>query len=161
MNKNVILKYFIIVLSVILTLTGIVLWVTMQSSNNLKENTVIKISGETNKNLKSEIKGLYPGKTVDYVISLKGETAEEYFVSLNFHNDNGGELKKYVVVAIVTDNGTIQKTLEELLDGEPLSLGQGVTEIKLSYAMPIDTGDEAQGASVVFYVELNAKNVEQ
>lgn len=157
MSKTNRLKYVIIIISIVLTLTGVVILGLLQNNNNLEENTVIEVNGETSKTLKAEIKGLYPGKTEEYTILLKGDSTEEYSITLNFFDDNGGELKKYIVVRIETNNNSIEKSLEELLEGELISLGQGVTEITILYTMPIDVGDEAQGASIVFYVELNAK----
>ena len=160
MSKSNRFIYIVIIISIVLTLTGAVVWGILQNNGNLEENTVVEINGETRKTLKADIKGLYPGKTVDYMISLTGDTAEEYSITLNFFGDNGGALKKYILVGIVTDNVSIEKSLQELLDGEMVTLGQGASEITISYTMPIDTGDDAQGASIVFYVELNAKNIE-
>ncbi len=160
MRKTNRLMYLIILISIVLTLTGVVIWGRLQDNNDLEEATVIEINGETSKELKAEIKGMYPGKTEEYKISLTGDTVDAYSITLDFFGDNGGELKKYILVGIVTEKGSIEKPLQELLDGESVSLGQGVTEITISYTMPIDTGDEAQGTSVVFYMELNAKNVE-
>lgn len=160
MDKGNKLKYFIIIISIISTLACVGLFFTMQNNNNLINNTTINVNGETNVTLKAKIDGLYPGKTEIYVVSLKGSTAKEYYVTLNFFEDNGGALKRYLNVKIETVNGVIEKPLQDLLNEEPVFLGQGLTEILLSYTMPIDTGDEAQGASVVFYVEFNAKNVE-
>ena len=160
MKKSNKLTYLIIIISIVLTLTGVAVWGTLQKNDNLEENTVVEINGETSKTLKSDIKGLYPGQTVDYVISLTGDYAEEYSTTLKFFGDNGGELKEYVLVGIITNNVTIEKPLQEILNADVILLGEGITEITISYTMPIDTGDEAQGASVVFYIELNAKNIE-
>lgn len=160
MNKGNKLKYIIIIISIVLTLTGVVILGILQNNNNLKDKTVVEINGETSKTLKAEIKGLYPGKTEEYTILFEGDSAEEYIITLNFFDDNGGDLKNYILVRIETNNSSIEKPLNELLDGDLVSLGQGVAEIKILYTMPIDTGDEAQGASVVFYVELNARNIE-
>ena len=159
-NRNK-FKFIIVIISIVLSLTGVVVWGTLQNNNNkLEETTVIKVNGETNKTLKSEIKGFYPGKTADYVILFSGKAAQEYSISLNFFGDNGVALKKHIIVGISTKNGTIEKPLEELLAGELINLGRGITDIKITYKMPIDTGDEAQGASISFCVELSAKYVE-
>lgn len=159
MGKGNKLKYILIIISIIITLTGVVLLGAMQNNNILKENTVIKLDGETSKTLKAEIKGLYPGKTEDYVISFTGDDAENYFISLDFNNGNDGNLKNYIEVEIATNDSTIEKSLNELLEGDLVSLGSGVTEITISYTMPIDVGNEAQGESVVFYIELEAKTM--
>ena len=160
MNKGNKLKYIMIIISIVITLCGVVIFGRLQNNNNLEQNTVIAINGETSKTLKAQIKGLYPGKTEEYTILFKGDSTEEYAITLKFFGDDGGKLKNYLVVEIVTENNAIEKPLQELLNGDLISLGQGVSKIRISYTMPFDTGDEAQGVSVAFYLELNAKNVE-
>ena len=161
MSKGDKLKYIIIIISIVLTLTGVVIFGVLKNNDNLDKTTVVKLNGEISKTLKAEVKGLYPGKTEEYKILLEGSDAEEFFITLKFFGDDGGKLKDHVDVGIVTDNVSVEKPLSELLDGELISLGQGLTEIKILYTMPIDTGDEIQGESVSFKIELNAKYVKQ
>ena len=160
MGKGNKLKYILIIISIILTLTGVVLFTTMQDNNELKENTVIEIDGATTKTLKAEIDGLYPGKTEEYVISFIGDDIKDYLITLDFNGDNDGTLKNFIEVEIKTNESSINKTLNELLEGDRISLGTGVTEIIISYTMPIEVGNDAQGVSVVFYIELEAKTIE-
>lgn len=160
MGKGNKLKYILIIISIILTLSGVVLVVTMQNDNQLKDNTVIEIDGGTTKTLKAEIEGLYPGKTEEYIISFTGENTKDYLITLDFNGDDNGNLKNFIEVKIETNESLINKTLSELLEGDFISLGMGVTEIKISYTLPIEIGNEAQGASVVFYIELEAKTIE-
>ena len=160
MGKGNKLKFILIIISIILTLTGVVLFTTMQDNNELKENTVIEIDGATTKTLKAEIDGLYPGKTEEYVISFIGDDIKDYLITLDFNGDNDGTLKNFIEVEIKTNESSINKTLNELLEGDRISLGTGVTEIIISYTMPIEVGNDAQGVSVVFYIELEAKTIE-
>jgi hypothetical protein len=81
-------------------------------------------------------------------------------ITLDFNGDNDGTLKNFIEVKIKTNESSINKTLNELLEGDLISLGIGVTEITISYTMPIEVGNEAQGVSVVFYIELEAKTIE-
>ncbi len=160
MGKGNKLKFILIIISIILTLTGVVLFTTIHDNNELKENTVIEIDGATTKTLKAKIDRLYPGKTEDYVISFTGDNIKDYLITLDFNGDNDGTLKNFIEVKIKTNESSINKTLNELLEGDLISLGTGVTEITISYTMPIEVGNEAQGVSVVFYIELEAKTVE-
>lgn len=160
MNKKNIVTYILIIISVVLALTGVAVFEVMQKNNTLKNNTEIVIDGNTSKTLKVEMEGFYPGKTMDYVISLKDKTAQDCSISLNFFDDNGGDLKNYLTVKIVTNKGSIEKSLQDLLDGSEISLGKKINKITISYTMPIETGNESQGTSVLFYIELNAKVVE-
>lgn len=159
MNKR--LKPILILVCVVMAFTGIVIWAVLQDQNNLKERTVIKLNGETSKTLKAELSGLYPGNEQEYKIILNGELAEDYEITLNFSNDeNSGALENYLIVTITTKDVTIQKQLKELLDGEKIELGGNANEITIVYAMPEDTGNEAQGATADFYINLTAKNRE-
>lgn len=160
MGKGSKLKYILIIISIILTLTGVVLLATMKDNNELKENTVIEIDGATTKTLKAEINGLYPGKTEEYVISFAGDNIKDYLITLDFNGDDDGVLKNYIEVEIKTNDSSINETLNDLLKGDLISLGTGVTEIIISYTMPIEAGNEAQGESIVFYIELEAKTIE-
>ncbi|MBR5192297.1 MAG: hypothetical protein IKW33_02700 [Clostridia bacterium] len=157
MGKSNNIKYILIIISIILTLACVGLFFSMQNNNNLNKNTIINVSEETNLTLKAEIKDLYPGKTEDYVISFVGNNAEDYFITLNFNGANDGKLKNYIKVEIKTENSVINKTLLELLNGELISLGKGVKEINISYTMPVDVGNEAQGTTISFNVEIEAK----
>ena len=154
------LKFLTIIFSIVLTLFGIVILGTLKNNSDLKNQTDINLNGETVKTLEMNIDGFYPGKTVDYNITLNGDATNDYIVSLKFYNDNGGALKKYLNVKITTNNETLIKPLEDFLQSNSICLGNSVTKINISYTMPIETGDEAQGASVTFFVELNAKYVE-
>lgn len=154
------IKYLTIIVSIVLTLFGAILLGTLQNNDKLENQTVINLNDETVKTLKMEIDGFYPGKTVDYNLILNNSNIKDYNVTLKFKNDNGGALKKYLNVKITVNNETITKPLEDFLQGNSICLGNSVTKINISYTMPIETGDEAQGASVTFFVELNAKYVE-
>ncbi len=154
------LKFLTIIFSIVLTLFGIVILGTLKNNSDLNNQTTINLNGETVETLKMDIDGFYPGKTVDYNITLNGDATNDYIVSLKFYNDNGGALKKYLNVKITANNETLTKPLEDFLTGNSIYVGNGVKKITISYMMPIETGDEAQGASVSFFVELNAKYVE-
>ncbi len=157
MGKGNKIKYILIIISIISTLACVGLFITINDINYLNKNTVINVNGETNLTLKAEINGLYPGKTEDYVVSFASDNENDYFITLNFKGSNDGKLKNFIKVEIKTENSVINKTLLELLNGELISLGIGVKEITISYTMPIDVGNEAQGTSISFNVEIEAK----
>lgn len=158
MNKK--LKLILILVCVVMTFTGIVLWAFLQQ-DGLKERTVIKINGETSKTLKAELTDFYPECEQEYKIILSGASAENYAITLNFRNDkNSGALENYLTVTITTKTVTISKQLSELLNGESVKLGKNANEITITYAMPAATGNEAQGTTADFYIDLTAKNID-
>lgn len=151
--------YIILILvCVLMAFVGIIIWGVMQKQDNLKENTVIEINGETSKTLKAELTGFYPGNEQEYKIILKGDSADNYEITLNFRNDEKhGTLGNYLIVKITTKDMSIEKKLKDLLDGEKIELGKNANEIYVSYAMPENTGNEAQGTTAAFYIDLTAK----
>lgn len=151
---------FILMLACMLTaFTGIVIWTVMQEESNLEENTVIELNGETSKSLKAELVGFYPGCECEYSIALKGDLSENYYVEINFRSGGeSGGLESYLVVRIATSGVTVEKRLAELLDGGRIELGKNANKITITYVMPSDVGNEAQGSSAAFYVDVSAKN---
>ncbi len=136
----------------------VITFLVLSGGNKLLEHTTITIKGETTKTLSAEIKDLYPGSINEYEITLNGDHPEEFYITLSFREKSDGKLKEYIGVKIETDNVTIEKSLEELLDGEEnLSLGQNSTNIKITYTMSESAGNETQGANIDFYIDLTAK----
>ncbi len=157
MNKK--LMIILIFVSVALTIIGIATWNVMRSGENLEEHTVITVNGETSKTLKAALSDFYPGNTQEYSISLEGGSVENYYVTLNFRNDEkSGSLVEFLTVKISTKEFTTEKTLKELLDGDGVMLGQNANEIKISYTMSENVGNEAQGTTALFYIDLMVKN---
>ena len=147
-------------MNAVMCFIGIAICCFFCSCSDLKEDITIVINGETSKTLKAEIGNLYPGKSSEYVISLSGKAAQEYDITLKFHNDNGGVLKDYVSVEIKTENVTVNKTLRELLNGESVSLGNNISKITICYTMSENAGNETQGGDIVFFIDLHAEKIE-
>lgn len=155
MSKKV--QFILIIVTVIMSFTGIAIVWSSRSDAKLSENTTIVVDGGTHRILKAEIGNLYPGKTAEYVINLAGDTAREYDITLNFHGDDDGALKDYVLVEIITENAVIEKSLGELLKGDTVSLGDNTSVITLCYTMSESAGNETQGSDITFYIDFNAK----
>lgn len=155
------LKIILTLACVAMTFIGVLLFFGLSNGDNLLEHTTITLKGETTKTLSAEIKDLYPGSVSEYEIILDGDHSEEFYITLSFREISNGKLKDYIGVKIKTDNVTIEKPLKELLDEKAnLSLGQNSTNIKITYTMAIDAGNETQGADIKFYIDLTAKRVE-
>lgn len=150
---------YIFVALAFVAVVAVVTWTVLQRQSNLEETTVIELNGATSKTLKAELTDFYPGSEQEYKIVLTGETAGNYVISLNFRDvKNSGSLEKYLTATIKANDITIQKQLKELLDGEVIELGKGVEQITIVYEMSEDIGNEAQGTTADFYIDLQAKN---
>lgn len=127
------------------------------TSGNVESDATIEIDGETHKTLEATLTGFYPGSSQDYTIVLTSETSESYETYLSFR-DGSGELQNYIVVTVSTGTEEIEKPLSELLGGETLFLGENVSEIKITYTMPEEVGNEAQGTTADFRIDFSAKD---
>ncbi len=152
MNK--IVKIILIVVSAAMTFTGVLLYFVVSKNNTLMKDTTITLRENTTKTLKAEIKDIVPDTKNEYVINLTGESKSDLIVTLAFRIKNDGELKNFIHVEITTNDKTIQKSLDELLKGDKIELGANVNKIKIVYAMPATVGNEAQGKSISFYIDI-------
>lgn len=144
---------------VALTAASITIWCVLNSQSDLEQNTEVTVNGETKKTFKAELEDFYPGKAQDYKITLSGDLAEHYVVTLKFRDDNKhGELENYIIVKIATKEKRIEKPLADLLKGEDVVLGSNANEITITYEMRVDAGNESQGTAASFFLELHAKN---
>lgn len=150
--------YILICLLIVMSLVGILIWATLDKKTDEKQAADIEITldGNTTENLKVDFTDICPGTEKQYVIRLKAENAKDYSIVLKFVGD--GKIKDYIDVEITTDGENLaegSKKLAELLGGD-ISLGKGATEITIKYSMPLQTGNEAQGAEASFDIELIA-----
>ncbi len=161
------LKIILVLVSIAMSFLGATFWVVLQNENNLNNNVVVDLDNE---NVQETLDGInfkdfHPGHNEKYEITLKGDLSDDYEVTLDFHEiksegkDNA--LANYINVKIETQEKTIEKGLKELLDGKQIELGKKASTIDITYYMPEDVGNESQGTSVEFYIELTAKSVKE
>lgn len=160
MNKT--LKLVLIIVSVLTTCVGVTAWGVARPNDKLDKVTSITVDGDTEKSLKAELYGFYPGNAQEYVVTLGGKNTDDYFVTVTFRDAKKGSLENFLTVEISSGEITVKKTLKELLGGEKVSLGRNASRISIVYTMPEDVGNEAKGSQAVFFVDVSAKSgVEQ
>lgn len=157
MRKKV--GYILTIAVVAMTVIGVLLWFNIKGDGNLKDKTTVTFGGETTKTLKAEIAGFYPGKSADYTIEISDKNAADYNVSLVFRKNEDVEPEKntlgnYLTVRIVAGDVTFEKNLNELFGGETINLGRNSQKITITYTMPLEIGNEAQGAEARFFIDL-------
>lgn len=156
MNK---MKVVLILVCVVMAFTGVGIYASLQSESQLEANTQITVDGNTSKTFKAQLTGFYPGCTQEYKISLTGDLADNYNVTMSFRNDKKqGGLENYITVVISAADFKLEKPLKDLLDGESIDLGTNANEITIAYTMPTEAGNEAQATTCDFYVDVTAKN---
>lgn len=128
---------------------------------------IIKVSIDPNeaKTIRFEELYLRPGESCEYTLSLSSEYAEKYQLILRFEDQNTKlTLKDYAYVRMEKDGEVLCDTrLSELFEKQAIELAvdfsDGEThDIKTTFYMPEDVGNEAQNAEADFKLLVTATN---
>ena len=156
-------RNILILVLCIYALIGIVFFFYVrQVQSDFTEEITVEINGTTTSVLKMGELNLKPSESRDYAVNLKSKSDGEYKIDLNFSETTDGKLKDFINAEIACGEKKYTKTLRELLSGEDTitficSLkGDVATRILIHYYMPIEVGNEAQGAVADFNVALTA-----
>ncbi len=136
-----------------------------------EDQEVIKVSLEEGVPEKVEFKNLamIPGEVATFDAQIYSDIRSNCTLEIEFEEltdkAQNNRLKEYVVAAIhVNGEFLCEKPLSELLDGETLTLedcklnNTDGLALTFTYVMPLDVGNEAQGADTIFNVVLTASN---
>lgn len=142
------------------TLTIIMLFRSCGGGN---QNIYVKI-GETNVTQIQPIKlrGLYPGSKEEYTLNITAEIPTRYNIDFMFKTIEDGGLRDFIDVEVTFDNVMLYNgTLSDLLDSDDVKVGIETNlderipiQIKISYKMPREVGNEAQGKSILFDINI-------
>lgn len=132
---------------------------------------VIKVSLEAGvpETVEFESLAMIPGEIVTFETQLFSDISSKCTLDIAFEEHaeqaKNSNLKDFVVAAIhVNGEFLCEKPLAELLDGEVLTLDgcklnkNDPFNITFTFIMPLDVGNEAQGADTIFNVVLTASN---
>lgn len=104
---------------------------------------------------------LSPGVEKEYDVNLICEASGSYFVHLDFQENHDGGMKEFVNVTVELDGEKVHEgPLTELLDDGLVIETTATLEaedpvlITFRYAMPLDTGNEAQGTTSEFDIHV-------
>ena len=122
----------------------------------------VTLTAESTKSIEANICGLYPGERREYVIDVKLDQAENSEIVIAFRDkDTNGKLKNYIGVTVTSGDASVDKSLKELLEGgEELRFNGSTTQIVIVYTMRQDAGNESQGATADFYIDISAKTAQ-
>lgn len=100
--------------------------------------------------------GLIPGQSCEYKIELKNRAMSGGDVRLQFLEREEKTLKEYAYIKVTAGDLVIcDERMADIFDGEgvklPVNFDNGEnTELKIEYYLPLDVGNEAKNAEVVF-----------
>ena len=107
---------------------------------------------------------LVPGEESKYSLILTSAYEDDYDISLHFSETEDRLLKEYAYVRIECgDEVLCDKRLSEVLDGDPIAFKHRLSsetdcEVVVSYYLPIEIGNEAEGTAAEFSLMIVATN---
>ena len=139
-----------------LALVGTLLWyfITVFFNDINKE---IDLKGNITEVVEFDGLALKPGGSTDYTVKLNCKEDGKYVILLSFVETSEGTLDEFVDVTVTCEGAEIVKArLSDLIEGKripsftrQLSKGTSLT-LSVTYDMPLETGNEAQGAKCDF-----------
>ncbi len=160
MNKA---RLFKVALAVLIVIT--VICVSVTAFVMLDDGRLIKVdlSEAETQSVKFERFNLVPGESCDYTLRFTGD-AEKYVVTLDFSELGENQtLKNYVYVSLDSDGENLYSgLLSDVLAGEELTVSVDFTDktskdVKVTYRIPSETGNEVQNATADFELSITAK----
>ncbi len=121
------------------------------------------VEEETDQTISFTALSLYPGAECTYTLELVGEAGTVYDLFISF-TDEGSSLTEYLYARLVLDGSVLcNEPLSTLLsDGWMSSLtvtARGETlPLTVTYYIPYEIGNEAQGAEASFLLSLRAEH---
>lgn len=156
------LKIFLPIAAVVLLLVGVVIIAVELSTPTEEYFKDITLTGKDTQVEKLEvtIDKLVPGGSKEYTINLKGKSATDYNLSLEFSGGASNVLTDYITVTVEYGGEKYPaqpQTLSKLLAGEKISFkGKSASEIKIIYSMSEQAGNNTQNTTADFTITFVA-----
>ena len=132
-----------------------------RADEKFENNITVTESGVTESVLKVQDLTLVPGTRRDYHVNLICDATGNYYIHLDYEEVHDGGMKHFVNVRIMLgDDEVYYGPLTELIDEDYIVTFEGILDhldplvLSFYYEMPIETGNEAQGTSADFDINL-------
>lgn len=141
---------------------GIVLVLVQCSADDeFVKNIKLEENGIEHEDLHFSANGLKPGDVRDYTIIIRTAADGTYVLDFNFDEDKNGGLREFIDVTLSYGDIVVETSLTELFGGKVVSFECEISkknpaEIHVVFEMPLDVGNEAQGATTDFSTYLTA-----
>ena len=148
----------------LLILFGVSLLAEMMSTEEERNNISVSVFDGAEHTIEFKDISLVPGESCEYDITLKGENAQQYVLTLDFAELEEKTLKNFARVKILSgDDEICDELLRDVFENEDIVLEVDFdkdknTELKFVYYLPIDVGNEAKGAEAVFNLLITASD---
>ena len=158
-------KHLVRVLLVLLSITiligvAIMIYFLLLSSDD--DTIKLDITANGQKSITFEDLSLIPGEKKEYAVALRSDIPGDYVLNLDFvEEEPEGTLKQFVYAKLeIGDEVICDSLLEELFEDGPLTIASYLSkrkgcDIKITYYMPIEIGNEAENAIANFMIAVS------
>ena len=165
MNK----KTVFIIISALLMLglmASMLLMLMMKAHVNFPKNIKVREDGVTEDVFAIRDLQLCPTESKEYEIDLFCDASGDYNITMAYGERKQGTMKHYVDVVVKANGETVyQGKLSKLIDGKEIVsfdgtlLAEHPLTVTVTYTMPYETGNEAQGTSADFDIHLKIQKI--
>ena len=157
----------VLVAASVLIIVGVSLLAVIMTTSDDRNHINVSVGDGKSETIEFDNLGLVPGEQCEYRITLKGENARKYDLSLDFSESEENEkktLKNYARVRVISGEEIIcDELLADAFEMDavilPVDFTQNKnTDIFIVYYLPIDIGNEAKNAEAIFDLVLTASN---
>ncbi len=162
MVKN--LSRIMMLLVSVLLIGGAVLLIWLTTTEDERNVMKVNLNSEETKAIHFENLSLIPGESCEYSISMQGERAKSYDVRLNFAETEEKTLKNFARVTITVNEETVcDELLATAFEREDIGFSvefeeEKTIDLKVTFYMPLDVGNEAKNAEALFDLLITASN---
>lgn len=163
MSKRIFLTLTLVLC--LLFVVGFLLYTRIEIAHeNFPNEIKLSKNGKVQETLTIDNLDLCPGAVDERVLTMTCDADGDYGVSLDFNLKENGELARFIVVDLQCNGQNFQFKLDELfaenktVEFDCTLYSEKKTEIIIRYTLPLEVGDEAQGADVIFDIDLTASH---
>jgi hypothetical protein len=161
--RRKVLPWIVMVLSSVLILIGVAIMAYFLCVSDSEGSFELNLTANGKKKVEFDELFLIPGEQREYTISLRSDLDGQYTLAFDPVEEGDKTLKYYARVKMEIDGEVIcDKLLTDFFDDDPILLQCYLTndeayDVKFTYYMPIEIGNEAENASADFDIIITAK----
>ncbi len=162
MKKSI---FLLIIGLIVLIFVGLMLFVVITFTQNDFSKTIrLQENGVTQEKFEIDGLNLKPGDNREYELKYSCVGGGLYDLTFEFNSKALGGMEKYIVVEVEDSNRKVSLPLNTLFEkGNPIEITINLNEkleetVYLRFIMPVEVGNEAQGTTTSFWVQMTAKH---
>lgn len=162
--RNNLMRVVLVAISLVI-FTGSILTGYMLLNLDKREIIEVNIGEDGSETVEFSSVNIKPGDSDEYVLALTSQLPGDCVLTLDFEEIEKGKLKQYLDVKIEMEGETLYEgSLEDLFEEENVLTKRCQIkkrkkyEIKVTYSMPLEVGNEAKRATADFLLNITLSN---